>query len=105
MNIANEIRNKIDALEKVRGVIKERGENKARMLAEYDKTMAIEIIQLKMDGQSVTLIDKIARGNCYRQKLDMETADAMLKSATTNLQALIVEITALQSLLRHLDNS
>jgi hypothetical protein len=105
INIANEIKLKINELEKIRKVIKERGENKARTIAIYDKEMAISILKLKQEGQSVTLIKDLAKGENWEKRLAMETADALMKSATSNLQTLIVEITAMQSLLKHLDVS
>lgn len=114
INIADEIMKKNKDIDKIRADIRQRGENKAKTIATYEKTMSLTIIKLKngetfeLDGNAIsnpqtTILEKIAKGICWETKLEMETADALYRSATTNLQAVIAQLNSLQSLFRHLD--
>lgn len=116
MTIAEQIKDKIKLLEQMRNVIKQRGESKAVAISDYEKKLAVVIIQLKngkifevdnevISGESLpaNLLEKIAKGICWKEKLDMETADASYKSAITNIETVQAELNALQSLNRHLE--
>ena len=108
------IHEKIAQLSSGRAVLKKRGEEKAIRTADYDKAMALTLVKLK-NGESLsieaydiqkppaTIMEKIAKGVCWLQKLEMDKADAMYKAALTNMNALTTEINALQSLLRWMD--
>jgi hypothetical protein len=112
--IADEIEKKIKLLEKMRIEIKERAENKANTIAEYDKQLAITIIKLKngneleIEGNKIsnipaTLIEKIAKGICWQAKLNMEKADAMYKSLISNIDSVQAELCGYQSINRYLE--
>lgn len=66
----------------------------------YRYALAIEIDRLKQDGQSVTLIPDLARGNTSKLKLDRDLAEFTYTSARDSLKAIAVQISALQSILR-----
>ena len=114
IDISNEIQNKIKEIDDIRHSIKERGEKKAQTIAEYEKSIAITLIRLKnsdkfeLEGQEIynppaSIMDKLARGICWQNKLEMEKAEALYKSAITNLDATMAQMNALQSLNRYLD--
>jgi len=114
INIAFGIRSKIELLEKMRKEIKERAENKARSISEYDKALALAIIKIKnkaiteFDGEEIKAtaaneIEKIARGYCWKERLEMETADGLYKSVISNINSVMAEINGLQSINKHLD--
>ena len=48
-------------------------------------------------------MDKLARGICWQHKLEMEKAEALYKSAITNLDATMAQLSAYQSMNRYLD--
>jgi hypothetical protein len=114
ITVSNEIKKKIDELDKMRALIRERGEAKAQSIAEYEKAIAKTIIQLRhgvefdIDGVSTgtgvpaTLIEKTSRGICWQERLEMERADALYKSVTTNIMVTSAQLNALQSLFRFL---
>lgn len=116
VNIANEIQSKIAGLAKCRNELKAKGDSKAAAIADYDRALAIRIIQLKNgkefemgDGEKitnppVTLIEKIAKGLCYQERLNLEVAENDYKSLNTFIDCLQTEINALQSINKHLDN-
>jgi hypothetical protein len=114
MDIAKQILNKIELLEKGRIIISERGNKKAQTISEYEKQMAIVIIKLKngiefnLDGEKIsnppaTFLEKIARGICWKEKLEMEKSEAEYKAAIVGMTSLEAELSALQSLNRYLD--
>jgi hypothetical protein len=114
LTIANKIEEKIKLLEKMRIEIKDRAENKANTIAEYDKQLAITIIKLKnnniqeWDGEKIenlqaTLIEKMARGICWQAKLNMEKAEALYKSLISNIDSVCAEMNGWQSVNRYLE--
>ena len=114
IQITNQIADKIKVIDIIRKEIKERGENKAITLSNYDKAMSITLIKLKngssfeIDGQTIesppaSIMEKIAKGICWQEKLEAEKADADYKSIISNLEAVKSQLNALQSLNKHLD--
>ena len=103
-DIASEIEKKIRELEAGRKIIGQRAEAKAIAIAEYDKVLAIEILKLRMDGTPISIIEKIAKGNCWEARLELEKAEGMYKAATSGMSSLETEVCAWQSIFRHLDN-
>lgn len=115
IKIAEEIQSKISGLAKCRNELKAKGDAKAKAIADYDRALAIKMIQLKngkdfeidgikIENPSVTLIEKIAKGLCFQERLNLEIAENDYKSLITFIDCLQTEINALQSLNRYLDN-
>lgn len=114
ITIAEKIEKKIELLETGRKLIYLRAIDKAKTIAAYDKQIAFTLIKLR-NGQILTLDDeqivdppvsimeKVSKGICWQEKLEAEKADALYKSAVTGLETLRVEISALQSIYRHLE--
>lgn len=114
ISISNEITKKIQEIDTIRKEIRQRGEDKASTLVSYEMAVAKTLMGLN-NGREYTLggdtikdppksiMDKLAKGICYDEKLRSETADIMYKSLTTNLEAVLSQLNALQSLFRHLD--
>lgn len=67
----------------------------------YRKALSMEIMKLRLEGLPATLIGDIARGNCADLKWARDLADAELTAGRDGLKAIITEVTALQSILRH----
>ena len=112
--IADEIHKKIDILEKMRVQIKDRAERKAETIAEYDRKLAVNIMKLKngiemeLDGEKIsnppaTLIEKIAKGIIWKERLEMEKADGLYKSIISNIDSVQSELNGLQSINRYLE--
>ena len=114
-SVEQAIEKKIDQSETIRKEIRERITRSATASALYDKAIALTMIKLSAgqvlqieDGETThetgkviaSNLDKIAKGVCWKERLEMETAEALLKSALKNLEANNGEMTALQSLLK-----
>jgi len=92
--------------------LKPRAKRKAQTIARYEKELAKIIIRLRngdeieLDNEwikdpPVTVIEKIARGICFQEKLDMELADAEYKNAVAGLDAIKAELNGFQSINRY----
>lgn len=113
--VSTEIETQINEIRKSLGHLKERAEEKAKALAEYDKAMAKTIMKLKngiefeIDGITIqnpqaTLIEKIARGICYQEKINMELSEAQYKNLIVGIDSLQAILNGLQSIFRHLES-
>lgn len=115
--VADLIEEKIKLLVKGRFQLEERAKYKAEALSNYDRKLAIVIIKLR-NGEPIsidqkedtivknppaTLIEKIARGVCWEEKLAMELADAEYKLTIEKLKAVESELNGYQSINRYLE--
>ncbi len=114
VEIAEQITKKIKAIEKLRKEIRRYAKEKAEAISKYELTMAKTIIRLKngdaleVEGFSVenppaTLIEKIAKGFCYKEKLASELTEANYKGIITAIHAVESELNGYQSIFRSLD--
>ena len=115
IKIAEEIQSKNREIDSIRGVIKERGEQAAVAEAEYEKKLAVTLLKMRNDEEFIfegvdisqknvpaNILEKYARGVCWKEKLEKEKAAALFKSAQINMNAAVTQMTALQSLFRYL---
>lgn len=106
------IADQIDAKERLlvegRGKIMPSAEAKAKTIGEYDKKLAIVLIKLKngeslsLEGNTIekppaTLAEKIAKGICWEERMNMELATAMYKGNISKLESVQAELNGLQS--------
>ena len=116
IQISEEIQKKIKEIEDVRKTIRKRGEEKATAISEYEKAIAICLIGLKngeefeLDGKVIkkppaSIMEKLAKGICWKEKLEMDKAEALYKSAIANMDAICAQLNAYQSLNRYLDRT
>jgi hypothetical protein len=114
ISIAEAIEKKIREIDEIRKVIFERGETKAKAIAEYECKIAVVLMELKngkamelggerIENPPVTIMEKIVKGLCWEEKLKMELAESSYKSAIINIEAVCAQLNAFQSLNRYLD--
>lgn len=113
ITISKEIKHKIKQLDNANKELKARGEAKAKAIIEYEKALSLTLIQLR-NGESFTLdneivkdppttvMEKIAKGIVYKEKLDMEMAEISYKSLITGIESLKTQLNAYQSILKYL---
>lgn len=115
---AKEIERLVRILDEIKVTIKPRGEERARAIANYDKSLAIAIVKLKalqkgqqmdLQGEKIegpiptTNIKELAKGMCYEELIAKEEADALYKSAITNINVAQAQLSAYQSINRHMN--
>lgn len=115
-NVQDAIREYIGILKKGRKELQHRADRKAETIGDYERELAKTImklrngIEMELDGQRIkdppaTLIEKIARGICFRAKIDMELADAEYKNAIEGMRAIQAELNGFQSIGRYFDET
>ncbi|KHD34405.1 hypothetical protein NL50_17120 [Clostridium acetobutylicum] len=67
---------------------------------QYRIALSKEIVKLKSEGMSVTLIGDVARGNIAELKFNRDLAEQVYKASRDMLQALSNELSAMQSILK-----
>ncbi|AAK79886.1 hypothetical protein BJV85_002070 [Clostridium acetobutylicum] len=67
---------------------------------EYRIALSKEIVKLKTEGMSVTLIPDVARGNVAGLKFSRDLAEQTYKASRDMLMALSNELSAMQSILK-----
>ncbi len=109
--IAKVIEDKIKLLEIGRTRLEKDSFEKVEQLALYEKSLAKTIIQLKngkemeLEGEKIqnppaTIMEKIARGICYQEKMNADLADITYKSTIVKIQTIQAELNAYQSLFK-----
>jgi hypothetical protein len=113
IQISTQIQHKIKQLDSSIKELSTRAKTKAESIANYEKALALTLIQLKngvsfeIDGEiiqnpSATSSEKIARGIIYREKLGMETAEVSYKNLICGIQCIQAQLNGLQSILKYL---
>ena len=114
IDVAEKIRLKIEALELASSTLDQKGNKKAKAIADYDKMLAITLIRLRaghklsLDGQTIqnppaTIMEKIAKGMCSDERMALEIAESGYKSTISKIRALEAALNGYQSIFRHLD--
>ena len=98
--VSEEIQKRIALLEKGRQLLQERAENKATTAGLYDLELSKVILKLK-ENHPATLVEKLAKGECYAHAIEKTLADEMYKNAIVGLQTIMSEMNALQSILKY----
>jgi len=114
--IARKINDKIKLLEKGRSELKAAAIEKANRSAEYDKVIAITLIELKngvtkeLNGQMIqnppaTISEKIAKGLCWQERLEADKAEALYKITVQKMLSIQAELNGYQSIFRYQDET
>lgn len=105
----------IKEIGKCRREIEDKGKAKAKAISDYDRKLAVTLATLRnsenyeLAGQTykvppVTILDKIAKGLCADERYELEVADSGYRATLSNLQALLAQCNAFQSILRYFEN-
>lgn len=116
IKISEQMTSLINDLSKLRLSLRVFGEQKAAAISNYERIMARTIIQLKngiefdLDGNKIkspptTIMEKIARGICWKEKLKTEESEMLYKSLIINIEVIKAQLNALQSINRNLDSN
>lgn len=113
--VAKKIEDKIEELELLKKELPGALYQQAKTAAEYDKALALTIVRLrngaemKLDNHIIkdpptTIIERIAKGICYKEALDMDTAEGKVKGLVSDLNTAMAQLTGLQSINKHLSD-
>lgn len=113
LQVSQEIEKRIGLLAEARKLLAERASIKAVTIAEYDKALALTIIKLRngieleLEGNKIknfpaTVLEKVAKGFCWQERLAMEEASASYGVAVSGMDSIKAELNGMQSIYRHL---
>ena len=116
IKLSEQMKSLIDDLSALRKGLKVFGLQKSESIANYERSIARTIIQLKngvkfdLDGQEIqnpptTITEKIAKGICWQEKLKAEESEMLYKSLITNIEVIKAQLNALQSINRNLESN
>jgi hypothetical protein len=77
--------------------------DKAEAEREYQKALAIEIINLREQGIPATLINPLAKGTTADLEYERDLADGTFKSAFASLEAIKTQASVLQTITKYQD--
>ncbi|WP_010276520.1 hypothetical protein [Paenibacillus senegalensis] len=101
VNITQEMYETSQRLDQASRVIHKMARVKAETERVYRMKLAQEMMTLKAEGMSVTLIADIARGNVSDLKFERDLAEGQYKAAIESMEAIKSRLSALQSILRY----
>ncbi len=116
VEVSKQIEKRIELLAIARKELAERASLKAVTIAEYDKALTITLIKLregveqefeghKIKGVPATIMEKLAKGMCWQERLAMEKANAGYGVAVSGMNSLQAELNGWQSIYRHLEQT
>lgn len=107
MQVAASIEQKIALLEEFRQRLNTFTRNKvlSTAIAEYDKQIAIAVAKLKAAGEPVTIIEKLAKGECWQAKGKVSHAEVEYKAIVANIDIIKAQLMGFQSIYKHLDST
>ena len=102
LEVADKMQNCMKNITELIDELNEQAERKAESLAEYDKQMAIKMLLLK-EEHPVTLVEKLAKGECSNYRYVMEVATSKYKSTLTKIESYQAILNGWQSINKYLD--
>ena len=103
------IQHMIDLINEERPKLSDMAHTKAVTAAEYDKSIAVCIMSMNagkpmtLNGESISgpaksIMDKLAKGICWKERMDADIADAAYRSHVIKLECCKTSISILKSL-------
>ncbi len=107
IQVAASIEQKIALLESFRQRLNKFTKEKvlSTAIAEYDKSIAIAVANLKAKGEPVTIIEKLAKGECWQTREKVSQAEITYKAIVANIDIIKAQLMGFQSIYKHLDST
>ena len=102
LEVADKMQNCMHRITECIDLLEDLADKKAVSLAEYDKQMAIKMLLLK-EKHPVTLVEKLAKGDCSDYRYTMEYATARYKLTLAKIESYQAILNGWQSTNRYLD--
>lgn len=96
----------IGEIGKTRREIEDKGNARAKAIANYDMRMGIALATLRDESKyPITILERIAKKVCAPDREALEIAESGYRACLSNLTALMAQLNAYQSIYRHLDET
>lgn len=93
---------KIEELEGYKKDLENLALEKAMATSEYESILAKEMLKMRANGESITLIEKLAKGSCVLERMKMDLAESKYKNILKIIDISQSQMNALQSINRYL---
>lgn len=93
---------KIEELETHKKDLENFALEKAMATSEYESILSKEMLKLRTGGESITLIEKLAKGSCVLERMKMDLAESKYKNLLKIIEITQAQMNALQSINRYL---
>lgn len=114
ISVSKAIEDRIGLLATARKMLQDNATAKATAISNYDKALATTLIKLKngvelevegimIQSPPASIMEKIAKGYCWKERLAMETSEAVYKANVSALDSLSSELNGYQSIFRYLE--
>jgi len=101
LTITGEIHAASQRLSKSADALFELGREKAQSERDYRLALSQEMLRLRADGMPATLITDLAKGNVSDKLFDRDLAEARFKAGIEAADAIKVQVSALQTMLKY----
>ncbi len=98
--IAEQIREQLERLNKAQRFLYKQATKKAETERVYRMELAQELVRLRAEGYPVNIVGDMARGSVANEKFERDLAESQFKATIEAIEAIKVNISALQSILR-----
>jgi hypothetical protein len=103
-NISDKIQKMINELNDNVPKIEQFAKKRAQAIADYEVAIGKEMVGLRSkEKMPVSMIEKVAKGNCYLAKIEMEKCDTLYKGFIKKLDVMCAVLNGYQSMNRYLD--
>lgn len=99
LQISQQINDKIKELE----VLKEQLHYTSAKEAKYTLALAKVIMRLKQDGESISLIRDLAKGECWQEQLDKDSEKANYDIVKEKVDIVKAQLNGYQTIHKHLE--
>ena len=113
VEVAREITSKIKELDRLKLLLRSAINKQCEAASEYDKQLALTILKIKsgaiasiegipIDKPPASLIDKLAKGVCFNERLVADTAEQELRAIESKIRITMAQLNGYQSINRYL---
>ena len=114
LEVAKAIQLKISQLDKMKGELRPAIDEFCKAASAYDKQVAVSIVKIKngvevqidpdhtIKNPPASVMERLAKGMCYQEKLTMDTAEQVLKALYTRVRITEAQLNGYQSINRYL---
>lgn len=100
-HVTSEIHAASQRLSKSADALFDLGREKAEKERDYRSALAQEILKLKTEGMPVSIINEVAKGNVSERLFQRDLAEARFKAGIEAADAIKVQVSALQTILKY----
>ncbi|MPU18017.1 hypothetical protein FGL68_23715 [Acinetobacter baumannii] len=100
-HITGEIHAASQRLSKSANALFDLGRDKAESERDYRSALAQEILKLRTEGVPISIVTDIAKGNVSEKLFDRDLAEARFKAGIEAADAIKVQVSALQTILKY----